>query len=223
MGQDAGAVLGGETGVPVSTDLDAALQEADVIFDFTRPDACNAHVAAALRHNVKLVTGTTGLSPVQIDTIRQAARSMPIVFAPRMSASVAMVLEHAATLFDDGYDVEIIEAHYRQKTDAPSGTALAMDEGIRRAQKRALDSCAVYGRSGETDTRLLGAISFAAVRCSDIVGEHTVLFAGAGERIEITHRALSRKAYVDGALRDACFLRGRQSGLFDMCDVVGLW
>ena len=162
---------------------------------------------------------------MQIDTIRQAAQSVPIVFAPCMSVSVTMVLElleYAATLFDDGYDVEIIEAHHRHKADAPSGTALAMGEAITRAQKRSLDSCAVYGRSGETGTRPPGAIGFAAVRGGDIVGEHTVLFAGAGDRIEITHRAASRKAYVNGALRAARFLRGRQSGLFDMRDVVGL-
>jgi 4-hydroxy-tetrahydrodipicolinate reductase len=223
--RDAGGGLEMAAGVTVSADLDAALQAADVLIDFTRPEAIEGHVAAALRHNVKLVIGTTGLSSAQVDTIRSAAHSVPIVFAPCMSASVAYVIEllqHAATLFDDGYDIEIIETHHRHKTDAPSGTALAMGEAITRAQNRSLDSCAVYGRTGDTGARPPAAIGFAAVRGGDIVGEHTVLFAGTGERVEITHRATSRMAYVDGALRAARFLQERESGLFDMRDVLGL-
>lgn len=207
----------------VTADIDRLLKDTDVLIDFTRPEAMHVHLAAALRHGVGLVIGTTGLDEAQVDAVRQAATTVPIVFAPCMSLGVTRLLallEQAAGMFDERYDIEIVEAHHRYKIDAPSGTALAMGDAIARARGRSLAECAVYGRAGETGSRVSGAIGFAAVRGGDIVGEHTVMFIGQGERIEITHRATSRQGYVDGALDAARFLRGRTSGLFDMRDVI---
>ncbi|MFT4068202.1 4-hydroxy-tetrahydrodipicolinate reductase [Paraburkholderia sp.] len=214
-----------DSGGYVESDVDDILKDADVLIDFTRPEAVSAHLAAAARHRVALVIGTTGLSDAQVEEIRRTAAVTPIVFAPCMSESVThllSLLERAASMFGEGYDIEIVEAHHRNKTDAPSGTALAMGEAIAAAQGRSLAECAIYGRQGETGPRARGAIGFAAVRGGDIVGEHTVMFLGHGHRIEITHRAMSRQAYVDGALEAARFLRGGQHGLFDMKDVVGI-
>jgi len=196
-----------------------------VLIDFTRPEGTAAHLAACRRHGVKMVIGTTGFDEAGKNAIRAAAESIGIVFAPNMSVGVNAtfkLLEVAASILAAGYDVEIIEAHHRHKVDAPSGTALKMGEVVAAAQGKALEELAVYAREGVTGERKPGTIGFAAVRGGDIVGDHTVMFAGSGERIEITHRAGSRMPYALGSMRAARFLAGRPRGLFDMHDVLGL-
>ncbi|CAN0618480.1 4-hydroxy-tetrahydrodipicolinate reductase [Burkholderia multivorans] len=225
LGQDAGAFLGKETGVKLSDDLDAVFAQADYLIDFTRPEGTIAHVEAALRHDVKLVIGTTGFTDAQKATLNAAAGKLGIVFSANMSVGVNVtlkLLEFAAKHFSQGYDIEIIEAHHRHKVDAPSGTALMMGEVVAGALGRSLDDCAVYGRHGVTGERDPSTIGFSAIRGGDIVGDHTVLFAGIGERIEITHKSASRVSYAQGALRAVRFLSGRGAGLFDMQDVLGL-
>ncbi|MBA9896617.1 4-hydroxy-tetrahydrodipicolinate reductase [Burkholderia cepacia] len=225
LGQDAGAFLGKETGVRLTADLDAVFAQADYLIDFTRPEGTMAHIEAALRHDVKLVIGTTGFTAEQKAGLQAAAGKIGIVFAANMSVGVNVtlkLLEFAAKHFSHGYDIEIIEAHHRHKVDAPSGTALMMGEAVAGALGRSLDDCAVYGRHGVTGERDPSSIGFAAVRGGDIVGDHTVLFAGIGERIEITHKSSSRVSYAQGALRAVRFLSARGAGLFDMQDVLGL-
>ncbi|CAB3767557.1 4-hydroxy-tetrahydrodipicolinate reductase [Burkholderia puraquae] len=225
LGQDAGAFLGKETGVKLTADLDAVFAQADYLIDFTRPEGTMAHIEAALRHDVKLVIGTTGFTAEQKAGLQAAAGKIGIVFAANMSVGVNVtlkLLEFAAKHFSHGYDIEIIEAHHRHKVDAPSGTALMMGEAVAGALGRSLDDCAVYGRHGVTGERDPSSIGFAAVRGGDIVGDHTVLFAGIGERIEITHKSSSRVSYAQGALRAVRFLSARGAGLFDMQDVLGL-
>ena len=218
-------LVGRPCGVRVSTDLDSALAQSDVLIDFTRPEGTRAHLAACLRHRVKLVIGTTGFDEAGKAAIAGAARDIAIVFAPNMSVGVNVVfklIEEAAKALARGYDIEIIEAHHRHKVDAPSGTAIHMGEIVAGALGRDLSEVAVYGREGVTGERDPSTIGFATVRGGDIVGDHTVLFAGTGERIEITHRAGSRAGYTAGAMRAARFLAGRPSGLYDMQDVLGL-
>ncbi len=225
LGQDAGAFLGKETGVKLSDDLDAVFAQADYLIDFTRPEGTIAHVEAALRHDVKLVIGTTGFTDAQKATLNAAAGKLGIVFSANMSVGVNVtlkLLEFAAKHFSQGYDIEIIEAHHRHKVDAPSGTALMMGEVVAGALGRSLDDCAVYGRHGVTGERDPSTIGFSAIRGGDIVGDHTVLFAGIGERVEITHKSASRVSYAQGALRAVRFLSERGAGLFDMQDVLGL-
>ncbi|CAB3761273.1 4-hydroxy-tetrahydrodipicolinate reductase [Burkholderia sp. MSh2] len=225
LGQDAGAFLGKETGVKLTADLDAVFAQADYLIDFTRPEGTMAHIEAALRHDVRLVIGTTGFTAEQKAGLQAAAARIGIVFAANMSVGVNVtlkLLEFAAKHFSHGYDIEIIEAHHRHKVDAPSGTALMMGEAVAGALGRTLDDCAVYGRHGVTGERDPSSIGFAAVRGGDIVGDHTVLFAGIGERIEITHKSSSRVSYAQGALRAVRFLSARGAGLFDMQDVLGL-
>lgn len=225
LGQDAGALLGKETGVKLTDDLDAVFAQADYLIDFTRPEGTIAHIEAALRHDVKLVIGTTGFTDEQKATLRAASEKVGIVFAANMSVGVNVtlkLLEFAAKYFSHGYDIEIIEAHHRHKVDAPSGTALMMGEAVAGALGRSLDECAVYGRQGVTGERDPSTIGFAAIRGGDIVGDHTVLFAGIGEQIEITHKSSSRVSYAQGALRAVQFLSTRGAGLFDMQDVLGL-
>jgi 4-hydroxy-tetrahydrodipicolinate reductase len=225
IGHDAAAPLGRTSGVRVTADLHAALAGSDVLIDFTRPEGTLVHLAACRELGVAAVIGTTGFSEAQRAEVAGAARDIPIVFAPNMSVGVNLVLrllEVAARSLAQGYDIEIIEAHHRHKVDAPSGTALAMGETIARTLGRSLADCAVYGREGVTGERDPSTIGFATVRGGDIVGDHTVLFAGIGERIEITHRSSSRATYAQGSLRAARFLRGRASGLYDMHDVLGL-
>lgn len=211
--------------VAVTDQLDVALAQADVLIDFTRPEGTRAHVAACRARGVKMVIGTTGLSDADRTTLDAAARDIAIVFAPNMSVGVNVtlkLLEMAGKAFASGYDIEIIEAHHRHKVDAPSGTALKMGEVIAAAQGRSLKDCAVLAREGHTGARPAGAIGFAAIRGGDIVGDHTVLFAGEGERIEISHKASGRAGYVQGSLRAARYLARRDRGLFDMFDVLGL-
>ncbi|RQS70840.1 4-hydroxy-tetrahydrodipicolinate reductase [Burkholderia sp. Bp8963] len=225
LGQDAGAFLGKETGVKLTDDLDAVFAQADYLIDFTRPEGTIAHVEAALRHDVKLVIGTTGFTEEQKATLRAAAEKIGIVFSANMSVGVNVtlkLLEFAAKHFSHGYDIEIIEAHHRHKVDAPSGTALMMGEAVAGALGRSLDDCAVYGRHGVTGERDPSTIGFSAIRGGDIVGDHTVLFAGIGERIEITHKSSSRVSYAQGALRAVRFLSAHGAGLFEMQDVLGL-
>jgi 4-hydroxy-tetrahydrodipicolinate reductase len=225
LGQDAGAPLGRATGVSITDDLDVALAGAQVLIDFTRPEGTMSHLAACARHGVKAVIGTTGFSDEQKAAIAAHARSAAVVMAPNMSVGVNVVLkllEKAAAAFSEGYDIEIVEAHHRHKVDAPSGTALKMGEVIAQAQGRRLQDCAVYAREGVTGERVPGSIGFATVRGGDIVGDHTVLFAGTGERIEIAHKSSSRAGYAQGSLRAARFLADKATGLYGMAEVLGL-
>ena len=225
LGQDAAAFLGQRSGVPVGADIDAALAASDVLIDFTRPQGTMAHVEAAVRHGTALVIGTTGFDEAQKAAIAEAARQVPIVLAPNMSVGVNVtlkLLEMAARALSTGYDIEIVEAHHRHKVDAPSGTALQMGEVIAAALGRSLKECAVYQRVGHTGERDPSTIGFATVRGGDVVGDHTVLFLGTGERIEISHKSSSRVTYAQGSLRAVRFLAQQPPGLYDMADVLGL-
>jgi 4-hydroxy-tetrahydrodipicolinate reductase len=223
-GVDCGEFLGRATGIKVNSDL-AALRAADTLIDFTRPEATLEYLRVCAAGDVNMVIGTTGFDEAGKQAIRATAEKIAIVFAPNMSVGVNAtfkLLELAARVLADGYDVEIVEAHHRHKVDAPSGTALKMGEVIAGATGRRLADIAVYAREGHTGERKEGTIGFATMRGGDIVGDHTVMFAGTGERIEITHRAASRMTYAIGSMRAARFLAGRRSGLFDMFDVLGL-
>jgi 4-hydroxy-tetrahydrodipicolinate reductase len=225
IGRDAGEFVGAPCGVKISADVAAALQGADVLVDFTRPEATMEYLAACRKAGTKLVIGTTGFNAQQKQAIADAARDIAIVFAPNMSVGVTLLIslvQSAAKVLAEGYDIEIIEAHHRHKVDAPSGTALRLGEAAAAALGRNLAECAVYGREGVTGERDAKTIGFATVRGGDVVGDHTVLFAGTGERVELTHKASSRATFALGALRAAKFLAGKQSGLFDMQDVLGL-
>ncbi len=225
IGNDAAAFLGLASGVPVVSDLRAGLGHAQVLIDFTRPEGTMAHLQACRELGVQAVIGTTGFSDAQKEQIAEAARDIAIVMAPNMSVGVNVtlkLLQMAAKALATGYDIEIVEAHHRHKVDAPSGTALKMGEVIAQALGRDLKECAVYAREGVTGERDPSTIGFATIRGGDIVGDHTVLFAGTGERIEITHRSASRSTYAQGSLRAVRFLAGKQSGLYDMFDVLGL-
>jgi len=225
VGRDAGELCGAAGGVKVSTDVAAALQGADVMIDFTRPEGTLQHLDLCVGMGVNMVVGTTGLTPQQKAKLGEAAQHIGIVFAPNMSVGVNLtfkLLEIAAKVLSEGYDIEIIEAHHRHKVDAPSGTALGMGEAVARALGRDLAQCAVYGREGVTGERDPSTIGFATVRGGDIVGDHTVMFAGTGERVEITHRASSRATFAQGALRAARFLQENKAGLYNMQDVLGL-
>lgn len=225
IGRDAGAALGHATGVAITADLAAGLAGAQVLIDFTRPEGTLAHLAACRQLGVKMVIGTTGFTPAQKDEIAAAAAQVAIVMAPNMSVGVNVVmklLDVAARALREGYDIEVIEAHHRHKVDAPSGTALQMGEVLARAVGRDLAECAVYAREGVTGERNPSTIGFSTIRGGDIVGDHTVLFAGTGERIEITHRSASRATYAQGSLRAARFLAGRPTGLYGMDDVLQL-
>lgn len=226
LGQDAGAFAGWSSGVAVTDDLATGLQGARVLIDFTRPEATLQHLAICRAQGVALVIGTTGFSDAQKADIAAAAQDIAIVMAPNMSVGVNVtfkLLAMAAQALSNGYDIEIIEAHHRHKVDAPSGTALKMGEVIAQAQGRSLQDCAVYERYGHTGERTPGSIGFATIRGGDIVGDHTVLFAGTGERIEISHKSGSRAGYAQGSLRAARFLAGKPRGLFDMFDVLNLY
>lgn len=225
VGRDAGEMLGASTGVVIGADAGEAIGRADCLIDFTRPAGTLRHLAICREKGVAAVIGTTGFDAAGKREIEAAARDIAIVFAPNMSVGVNLVfrlLDVAARVLNEGYDVEIIEAHHRHKVDAPSGTALRMGEVVAKAIGRELSECAVYGREGHTGERPAKQIGFATIRGGDIVGDHTVLFAGGGERIEITHKSASRMPYAQGALRAGRYMRGRSSGLFDMQDVLGL-
>jgi 4-hydroxy-tetrahydrodipicolinate reductase len=225
LGEDAGAFLGRPSGALITADLRQGLAGSQVLIDFTRPEGTLAHLAVCRELGVAAVIGTTGFSDAQKAEIAEHAKHIAILMAPNMGVGVNVMLkllDVAARAMREGYDIEIIEAHHRHKVDAPSGTALKMGEVIADALGRDLKDCAVYAREGITGERDPSTIGFASIRGGDIVGDHTVLFAGTGERIEITHRSSSRATYAQGALRAARFLAGRTSGLFNMNDVLGL-
>lgn len=225
IGTDASAFLGTAAGVLIESDLAKGLANADYLIDFTRPEGTLKHLEYCAAHGIKMIIGTTGFDEAGKEAIAAAAEKTAIMFAPNMSVGVNVtmkLLEMAAKSFAEGYDIEIIEAHHRHKVDAPSGTALKMGEVIAGALGRKLDDCAVYAREGITGERDPSSIGFSAIRGGDIVGDHTVLFAGIGERIEITHKSSSRVTYAHGSLRAARFLADKSSGLYDMQDVLGL-
>jgi 4-hydroxy-tetrahydrodipicolinate reductase len=225
LGKDAGEPLGMPCGVKITDDIPGALAGANVLIDFTRPEGTLLHLRACVQAGVNMVVGTTGLSADQKLQVRQATERVAVVMAPNMSVGVTLLLkllDTAARVLKDGYDIEIVEAHHRLKVDAPSGTALRMGEVIANAVGRDLAQVAVYGREGVTGERQASTIGFSTIRGGDIVGDHTALFAGIGERIEITHKASSRATFALGALRAGRFLAGKKSGLFDMQDVLGL-
>jgi len=224
VGKDAGELVGVPCGVKIVDDVAAALIDCDVLIDFTRPEGTLTHVAACSKQGVKLVIGTTGFTDAQRQQIVDAARGIPIVMAPNFSVGVNVMfrlLDVAAKSLAQGYDIEIFEAHHRHKVDAPSGTALRMGEVVAQALGRNLKQSAIYGREGVTGERKDNTIGFATVRGGDLVGDHSVMFIGIGERLEVTHRASSRANYANGALRAARFAMSKQSGLFDMADVLG--
>jgi 4-hydroxy-tetrahydrodipicolinate reductase len=225
LGRDAGAAVGAACGVKLTADVAAAVRAAECLVDFTRPEATAAHVAACAAAGTAAVVGTTGLNPDQKARIAEAARRVPIVMAPNFAVGVSAAFklaELAARILGEDYDVEIVEAHHRHKVDAPSGTALRLGEAVAAALGRDLAACAVHGREGITGERDRRTIGFHAIRGGDIVGEHTVIFAGEGERVEIAVRSGSRMTYALGALRAARWLQGRPPGLYDMFDVLGL-
>ena len=225
LGRDAGEMIGGKCGVKISADVAEALKGADVLIDFTRPEGTLEHIAACQNLGVNIVIGTTGFNAQQKAQLGAAALHIGVMFAPNMSVGVNLtfkLLEMAAKVLSHGYDIEIVEAHHRHKVDAPSGTALGMGEVIAKTLGRDLAQCAVYGRDGITGERDPSTIGFATVRGGDIVGDHTVMFAGIGERIEITHKASSRATFSLGALRAARFLKANKAGMYDMQDVLGL-
>lgn len=225
LGTDATAFLGQASGVAITADLAAGLHNTGVLIDFTRPEGTLAHLRVCRELGVQMVIGTTGFTDAQKAEIAAASKDIAIVMAPNMSVGVNVtlkLLQMAAKALATGYDIEVIEAHHRHKVDAPSGTALKMGEVIAEALGRDLKDCAVYAREGVTGERDPSSIGFATIRGGDIVGDHTVLFAGTGERIEITHKSSSRATYAQGSLRAARFLSSKPNGLFDMFDVLSL-
>ena len=225
IGTDAGAYSGQATGVLITSDVRQGLQSSQVLIDFTRPEGTMEHLKVCRELGVAAVIGTTGFTEAQKLEIATIAQDIAIMMAPNMSVGVNVtlkLLEMAAKALSTGYDIEIIEAHHRHKVDAPSGTALKMGEVIADALGRDLKECAVYAREGVTGERDPSSIGFATIRGGDIVGDHTVLFAGIGERIEISHKSSSRATYAQGSLRAVRFLATQKTGLFDMFDVLGL-
>ncbi len=226
IGRDAGELAGvSAAGVIVQEDLGSAIDRFDVLIDFTRPEASLDYIETCRRAGKKVVVGTTGYSEGQKEIIRRAADDIAIVMAPNMSVGVNLslkLLEMTAKVMGDYTDIEVIEAHHRHKVDAPSGTALRMGEVVAATLGRDLKDCAVYGREGDTGERDRKIIGFSTIRAGDIVGEHTVMFADEGERVEITHKASSRMTFANGAVRAAVWLAGNNAGLYDMQDVLGL-
>ncbi|MBK3747173.1 4-hydroxy-tetrahydrodipicolinate reductase [Stutzerimonas balearica] len=226
VGADAGELAGiGRLGVPLSGYLARAVDEFDVLIDFTHPSVTLKNLEICRRAGKAMVIGTTGFSAEEKERLAQAAKDIPVVFAANFSVGVNLclkLLDTAARVLGDDVDIEIIEAHHRHKVDAPSGTALRMGEVVAEALGRDLQKVAVYGREGQTGARQRETIGFATVRAGDVVGDHTVLFAADGERVEITHKASSRMTFAKGAVRAALWLDGKPAGLYDMQDVLGL-
>jgi len=225
IGKNAGELVGLSCEVVVTADVEAAIAAADCLIDFTRPQGTLAHLTLCRKHKTAMVIGTTGIEDEGKRQIAEAAKDIPVVFSSNMSVganTVFKVLDIASRILSQGYDIEIVEAHHRLKVDAPSGTALRMGEVVANALGRNLKECAIYGREGVTGERDASTIGFATVRGGDIVGDHTVMYCGIGERVEISHKAGSRMPYALGALRAARFLAGKERGLFDMQDVLGL-
>ena len=226
LGADAGELAAiGKLGVTLVNDLKQVINEFDVLIDFTAPAATMQHVAICQEAGKAIVIGTTGLSEDEKETLKQASADIGIMFAPNMSVGVNLcfkLLDIAARVMGDDVDIEVIEAHHRHKVDAPSGTALRMGEVVAAALGRDLSECAVYGREGITGERDRKSIGFETIRAGDVVGDHTVLFAAMGERVEITHKASSRMTFANGAVRAAGWIMGQGKGLYDMQDVLGL-
>ena len=225
LGRDAGEATGAACGVRVTSDIDAAIAACDAIIDFTRPAGTLAHLEACTRLGKGMVIGTTGFAPEEKSRVQAAATRIPIAMAPNFAVGVNVMFKlagDAAKALGDDFDVEIVEAHHRQKVDAPSGTALRLGEIVAGALGRTLDAVATHGREGDTGARPPKEIGFHAIRGGDIVGEHTVIYAGIGERIELTIRSQSRMTYALGALRAAKWLAKRPAGLYDMFDVLGI-
>jgi 4-hydroxy-tetrahydrodipicolinate reductase len=224
LGRDAGEGVGQSLGVAIGADVDAALRASNTLIDFTRPEGTLAHLAACRKHKVKAVIGTTGFTDAQKAEIADAARDIAIVFAPNMSVGVNVTLkliELASRSLDLSYDIEVIEAHHKLKVDAPSGTALKMGEVAAEARGTTLKESGVFAREGVTGERKAGTIGFATIRGGDIVGDHTVMYAGPGDCIEISHRSYSRANYAKGAMLAAVWLADKPAGLYDMQDVLG--
>ncbi|NOY62164.1 MAG: 4-hydroxy-tetrahydrodipicolinate reductase [Gammaproteobacteria bacterium] len=226
LNSDAGIIAGvGELNVPIRDALQEAVDTFDVLIDFTRPEVTLANLDICRKAGRRMVIGTTGFSAAQSEQITAAATDIAIVYAPNMSVGVNLclkLLEIAAKVLGDSVDVEIIEAHHRHKVDAPSGTALRMGQVVADALGRDLEQCAIYGREGITTERDGKTIGFSTIRAGDIVGDHTVMFAGPGERVEITHKASSRMTFAQGAMRAAGWVMKQGNGLYDMQDVLGL-
>jgi 4-hydroxy-tetrahydrodipicolinate reductase len=229
IGHDAGERFGRTTGVEVGADVGKALRDSDVLIDFTRPAGTLMHLAECARAHVGAVVGTTGLSEADRRALVDFARAIPLMFAPNMSVGVTVLtrlVEEAARRLGEDYDVEVLEMHHRHKVDAPSGTALKLGEAAATALHRDLETDGVYARHGVTGERKPRSIGFATLRGGDVVGDHTVIFAGPGERVELSHRASSRMTFAQGALRAARFVAAKRSqgatGLYDMQDVLGL-
>ncbi len=226
IGQDAGMLAGiGEVGVTVGDDAAAMIAHVDAVIDFTAPDATVMHAELAAQAGAAMVIGTTGLTDSHREALRGAARHVPVVVAPNMSAGVTLLMalvEQVARTLDESYDIEILEMHHRHKVDAPSGTALGLGRAAASGRNVDLDTAARLAREGHTGARPRGEIGFATLRGGDVVGDHTVVFAGAGERIELTHRASSRQLFAAGAVRAALWTKGRKPGLYSMRDVLGL-
>jgi len=226
VGKDAGELAGiGHADIAVVGDLKQVVDQFDVLIDFTRPEQSMEYIEICRLAGKKIVIGTTGYSDLQKESIAEAAQDVAIVLAPNMSVGVNLslkLLEMTAKVMGDYTDIEVIEAHHRHKIDAPSGTALRMGEVIADALGRDLNDCAIYGREGDTGERDRKTIGFSTIRAGDIVGEHTVMFADEGERVEITHKATSRMTFANGAVRAAVWLKEKENGLFDMQDVLGL-
>ncbi len=226
IGDDAGEIAGaGRAGIPITDDLGVLMERGEVVIDFTAPEATLEHLRVVAKHRRAMVIGTTGFAPAQLDEVKALARQVPCVLSPNMSVGVNLICkvigEMAKTLGDD-YDIEVIEAHHRLKKDAPSGTALKIAEVLARAVNRDLNQVGVYARKGLIGERTKGEIGIQTIRAGDIVGDHTVLFGGMGERIEVTHRASSRDTFARGALRAARWVVRQPPGLYDMMDVLGL-
>jgi len=226
IGADAGEIAGvGKMGIALVDDITQVMDDFDVLIDFTRPEVTLANLEACRQAGKHMVIGTTGFTDEQKQHITDAANDISVVFAPNMSVGVNLclkLLDMAARVLGNEVDIEVIEAHHRHKIDAPSGTALRMGEVVADALGRDLKDCAVYGREGNTGERDRGTIGFETIRAGDIVGEHTVMFADIGERVEITHKASSRMTFANGAVRAANWLMQQQAGLYDMMDVLDL-
>ena len=225
LGSDATAFLGHASGVMVRSDIAAGLAGADVLIDFTRPEGTLRHLEVCRKLGVNMVVGTTGMNAQEKAQLGAAAQDIGIVFAPNMSVGVTLLInlvEQAAKVLSEGYDIEVVEMHHRHKVDAPSGTALRLGEAAAKGLGQDLKDCAIYGREGNTGERNRKTIGFSTIRAGDIVGDHTVMFADEGERVEITHKATSRMTFANGAIRASIWLKDKPKGLFDMQDVLGL-
>lgn len=225
LDRDAGEMLGKNTGIKITANIEEVIQGADVLIDFTRPEAGMIYLAACKQAGVKYVIGTTGFTEEQKLKINETAKEIALVFAPNMSVGVTLLInlvEQAARILKDDFDIEVVEMHHKHKIDAPSGTALRLGEAAALGIGQSLKDCAIYSREGNTGEREAGKIGFATLRGGDVVGDHTVVFAGTGERVELTHKASSRATFALGALRAAKFLKNKKQGFFDMRDVLGL-